>query len=88
LAQEEGFLARTPSHYAALSHYFIGCHDAPSEFLARNMKIELTSEGYGKANREAPQRAAGLSPNGNKPECWHHPACRRLLKFRQQLRVN
>jgi hypothetical protein len=53
------FPDRTPSHYAALRHYFIGCHDASGEFLARDMKIELTSAGYGEAAREALRRAAG-----------------------------
>jgi hypothetical protein len=53
------FPDRTPSHYAALRHYFIGCHDASGEFLAQGMKIELTSGSYGEAAREAVQRAAG-----------------------------
>ncbi len=55
------FPDRTPSHYATLRHYFIGCHDASGEFLARGMKIELTSGGYGQAAREALQRVAGLT---------------------------
>ena len=53
------FPDRTPSHYATLRHYFIGCHDASGEFLAQGMKIELTSNSYGQAAREALQRAAG-----------------------------
>jgi hypothetical protein len=53
------FPGRTPSHYAALRHYFIGCHDASGEFLAQGMRIELTSGSYGEAAREALQRAAG-----------------------------
>ena len=52
------FPGRTPSHYAALRHYFIGCHDASGEFLAQGMRIELTSGSYGEAAREALQRAA------------------------------
>ncbi len=53
------FPGRTPSGYATLRHYFIGCHDASGEFLAQGMKIELTSNSYGEAAREALQRAAG-----------------------------
>jgi len=53
------FPDRTPPHYAALRHYFIGCHDTSGEFLARNMKIEVTTGSYGEAAREALQRAAG-----------------------------
>jgi hypothetical protein len=53
------FPDRTPSHYAALRHYFIGCHDASGEFLAQGMRIELTSGSYGEAAREALQQAAG-----------------------------
>lgn len=53
------FPDRTPPHYAALRHYFIGCHDASGEFLARDMKIEVTTGSYGEAAREALQRAAG-----------------------------
>jgi hypothetical protein len=53
------FPDRTPSHYAALRHYFIGCHDASGEFLAQAMKIELTSISYREAAHEAIKRAAG-----------------------------
>lgn len=53
------FPDRTPAHYASLRHFFIGSHDASGEFLARSMKIELTSSNYGEAAREALQRAAG-----------------------------
>lgn len=50
---------RTPSHYAGMRHYFIGCHDASGEFLAQGMRIELTSGTYSQAAREALQRVAG-----------------------------
>ena len=53
------FPDRTPSHYATLRHYFIGCHDASGQFLAREMTIELTSGSYAEAARETLQRAAG-----------------------------
>jgi hypothetical protein len=53
------FPDRTPSHYAAMRHFFIGCHDASGEFLAKDMRIELTSQGYEHAARDALQRAAG-----------------------------
>jgi hypothetical protein len=53
------FPDRTPPHYAALRHYFIGCHDASGDFLARDMKIEVTTGSYPEAAREALQRAAG-----------------------------
>lgn len=49
----------TPSHYAALRHYFVGSHDASGEFLAQAMKIELTGGSYGEAAREAIRRTAG-----------------------------
>jgi hypothetical protein len=55
------FPDRTPSHYAAMRHYFIGCDDACGEFLAAGMKIELTSEGYGEAARKALERIAGAA---------------------------
>ena len=58
-AARHAFPDRTPPHYAALRHYFIGCHDASGEFLARDMKIEVTTGSYGEAAREALQRAAG-----------------------------
>ncbi len=57
------FPDRTPYHYAAMRHFFIGCHDASGEFLARDMKIELTSETYEQAARDALQRAAGPVAN-------------------------
>ena len=53
------FPDRTPARYATLRHYFIGCHDASGEFLAQDMKIELTSNSYGDTVRDAVQRAAG-----------------------------
>jgi hypothetical protein len=53
------FPATTPSSYAGLRHYFIGCHDGSGEFLADSMKIELTSGSYAQAAREALQRTAG-----------------------------
>jgi hypothetical protein len=51
------FPGSTPSGY--LRHYFIGCHDASGEFLARDMKLELTSGSYGEVISDALQRAAG-----------------------------
>lgn len=56
---KHAFPDRTPSRYAGLRHYFIGCHDASGEFLARNMRIELTSGTYSEAAREALSRVAG-----------------------------
>ena len=56
---KHAFPDRTPSHYAGMRHYFIGCHDASGEFLAGSMKIELTSGTYSEAAREALQRVAG-----------------------------
>ncbi|MGH3210404.1 MAG: hypothetical protein ACRDNO_21885 [Trebonia sp.] len=53
------FPDRTPSHYAVLRHYFIGCHDASGEFLAQDMKIEVASGSYGEAAVRALQQAAG-----------------------------
>jgi len=53
------FPDRTPSHYAVLRHYFIGCHDASGEFLATSMKVELTSGSYQEAVREAVRRSSG-----------------------------
>ena len=53
------FPDRTPPHYATLRHYFIGCHDASGQFLARDMWIELTSGSYGQAAREALHGIAG-----------------------------
>jgi hypothetical protein len=53
------FPDRAPSRHADLHHYFIGCHDASGEFLARNLKIELASGSYQEATREAIRRAAG-----------------------------
>ena len=53
------FPDRTPSHYAAKRHYFVGCHDASGEFLADGMRIELTSGSYAEAVREALQQIAG-----------------------------
>jgi hypothetical protein len=55
---ENAFPGRTPSHYATMRHYFIGCHDASGEFLAESMKIELTGGSFTDAIREALQRMA------------------------------
>ena len=52
----------TPSHYAAMRHHFIGCHDASGEFLAQGMKIRLTGGSYEEAAREACERIARLPP--------------------------
>lgn len=56
------FPDRTPPRYATLRHYFIGCHDASGEFLAQDMKIEVTTGGYRYAALQALQRAAGPMP--------------------------
>lgn len=47
------FPDRTPSHRDTLRHYFIGCHDASGEFLARSMKIELATGSCEEAIRQA-----------------------------------
>jgi len=36
----------TPSHYSSLRHFFIGCHEASGEFLARDLKVEITDGSY------------------------------------------
>jgi hypothetical protein len=51
----------TPSH-SGLRHYFIGCHDASGEFLARDLKVEITDGTYQEALGEAVNRTAGLDP--------------------------
>jgi hypothetical protein len=56
---KHAFPDRTPSHYAGMRHFFIGCHDASGEFLARGMRLELTSGTYFEAARQALQRVAG-----------------------------
>lgn len=53
------FPGGTPPHYAAMRHFFIGCHDASGEFLAADMRIELTDGGYEDAVREAVTRVVG-----------------------------
>jgi hypothetical protein len=53
------FPDRTPPHYAAKRHYFIGCHDASGEFLADGIRIELTDGSYQQAAHEAIQRIIG-----------------------------
>ena len=69
------FPDRTPPHYAALRHYFVGCHDASGEFLARDMKIEVTTGSYGEAAHEALQRPQAPQTNGDRPEsCTQRPA--------------
>jgi hypothetical protein len=45
-----------------LRHFFIGCHDASGEFLARNLTVEVTDLDYQSALREAVNRTVGLSP--------------------------
>lgn len=57
------FPDRTPSHYAAMRHFFIGCHDASGEFLAADIRIELADGTYDDAVREALTRAIGW-PSG------------------------
>jgi hypothetical protein len=52
----------TPSHYSSLRHFFIGCHDASGEFLARDLKVEITDLGYQEALGEAVNRTVGLAP--------------------------
>jgi hypothetical protein len=52
----------TPSHYSALRHFFIGCHDASGEFLAEDLTVEITDGSYHDALRGAVNRTVGLSP--------------------------
>jgi hypothetical protein len=54
------FPDRTPPHYATRRHYFIGCHDASGEFLADDMRIELTSGSYEEAAHVALKRVADV----------------------------
>lgn len=53
---QHAFPDRTPAHYTAKRHYFIGCHDASAQFLAEGMRIELTDGSYRQATRDAIQR--------------------------------
>lgn len=55
------FPDRTSSH-SSLRHYFIGCHDASGEFLARDLKVEIADGSYQEAVGEAVSRAVGLDP--------------------------
>jgi hypothetical protein len=52
----------TPSHYASLRHFFIGCHDASGEFLALELTVEITDGSYQEALEEAANRTVGLAP--------------------------
>lgn len=52
----------TPSHYSSLRHFFIGCHDASGEFLAEDLKVEITEDSFHEALEEAVNRTAGLAP--------------------------
>ncbi len=52
----------TPSHYSSLRHFFIGCHDASGEFLARDLNVEITDGSYEEALGEAVNRTVGLAP--------------------------
>lgn len=54
------FPDRTPSHYSTLRHFFIGCHDASGDFLAQDLRIEVTDGSYQEALAEAMYRAVGL----------------------------
>jgi hypothetical protein len=55
-----GFPDRTPAN-PKLRHFFIGCHDGSGEFLAENLKVELTDGSFDEALREAMNRAVGRS---------------------------
>jgi hypothetical protein len=56
------FPDRTPSHYAAMRHFFIGCHDASGEFLAEDLTVEVTDDGFEDVLSEAVNRTLGLAP--------------------------
>lgn len=51
-----------PSRFPELHHYFIGCHDTSGEFLARDLKVEVTDGSFQEALEEAVNRTAGLAP--------------------------
>jgi hypothetical protein len=53
----------TPPHYAALRHFFIGCHDASGEFLAEDLTIEITEGSYREALSQAVDRTVGWRPS-------------------------
>jgi hypothetical protein len=46
----------TPSPTAESRHYFMGCHDASGQFLARDLSVETFSEGFNSALSEALRR--------------------------------
>lgn len=48
----------TPSHYSALRHFFIGCEDASGEFLAEDLKLEITDGSFHEALGEAVTRTS------------------------------
>jgi len=56
------FPDRTPSRWPGLRHFFIGCHDASGEFLAEDLKVEITDDSFQDALTEAVNRTLGLSP--------------------------
>lgn len=51
----------TPGRYASYRHFFIGCHDASGEFLADDLTVEITDDGYEAAIEEAVKRTCGSS---------------------------
>jgi len=53
------FPDRTPSHYSTLRHFFIGCHDASGEFLAQDLRVEVTEGSFRDALTEAVRRTVG-----------------------------
>lgn len=59
---QRAFPGRTPSYYAGMRHFFIGCHDASGEFLAEDLIVEITDDSFQAALTEAMNRTLGLSP--------------------------
>jgi hypothetical protein len=54
-----GFPDTTPEYFSSLRHFFIGCHDASGEFLADDLRVEITDGSFGEALREAMWRTLG-----------------------------
>lgn len=53
-------LAHPGSHPSR--HYFMGCHDASGQFLARDLSVEVVEEGYTAALRRALRRMGADVP--------------------------
>jgi hypothetical protein len=51
----------TPAQYADYRHFFIGCHDASAEFLAKDLTVEITDNDYETTLKEALRRTWGTS---------------------------